>query len=387
MRIDPARQDWMTAPATLAVMQALGEARFVGGAVRDALTQRAVTDIDIATPLTPQEVMARLAAAHIKSVPTGIDHGTVTAVVSGKPFEITTLRRDTETDGRHAKVAFTDDWEEDAKRRDFTMNALYVGMDGEIFDYASGVEDLIAGRVRFMGDPAKRIAEDYLRILRLFRFHAWYGKGEIDSEALRAAAAGKAGLAQLSGERVQKEMLRLLESPDPAPVLRIMAAAGILPDLLPGALLLPRLERLAVIDAENGFAPDAVLRLAALLPDNKQSARDVAKKLRLSNAHAARLDDLAQAEENIATSVQQARKNLYRLGPARFADRVFLKWAGGQGNPIQWRMLLSMARDWRQPKFPLTGHDLMQAGVPEGPVLGEILAEVEAWWIENDFPD
>ena len=391
MRIDPARHEWMRAANTALVMEALGEARFVGGAVRDALTGRKVIDIDIATPLTPAEVIARLSAAGIKSVPTGIAHGTITAIAGGKPFEITTLRRDVETDGRHAEVAFTDDWEEDARRRDFTMNALYVSADGEIFDYATGIEDLTAGRVRFMGDPARRIGEDYLRILRLFRFHAWYGRGEIDDEGLRAAAEGKAGLARLSGERVQKEMLRLLESPDPAPVLRVMAAAGILPDLLPGALNLPRLERLTRIDAEHGFTPDAVLRLAALLPDDREAAQATAQKLRLSNAHAGRLDDLAGAEDAVVSQLwaRDVRRLLYRIGPARFRDRVLLQWAAAprESNAIAWRVLLTMAENWKQPKFPLTGRDLMDAGVPEGPVLGEILAEVEAWWIDSDFTE
>jgi poly(A) polymerase len=381
----------MTAPDTRAVMEALGEARFVGGAVRDALMERKVVDIDIATPLTPREVIVRLDDAGIKSVPTGIAHGTVTAIAGGKPFEITTLRRDAATDGRHAVVAFTDDWEEDAKRRDFTINALYVSADGEIFDYATGMEDLITGRVRFMGEARVRIAEDYLRILRLFRFHAWYGQGEIDGAALRAAADGKAGLARLSGERVQKELLRLLESPEPAPVLRVMAAAGILPELLPGALNLPRLERLTRIDAAHGFPPDALLRLAALLPDDKAAAHAIARMLRLSNAGAARLEDLAAAGDAVAShlSAKDVRRLLYRLGAARFRDRVFLQWAGApkQANVMPWRLLLTMADNWKRPKFPLTGADVMAAGVDEGPEVGRILAALEDWWIENDFPE
>ena len=218
MRIDPSQHAWMTAPETKAVMAALVDARFVGGAVRNALLGAGVSDVDIAVPMPPEETMARLAAAGIRTVPTGLDHGTVTAVVGHHAFEVTSLRRDVETDGRHAVIAFTDDWAEDAARRDFTINALYAGPEGEIFDYATGVEDLIAGRVRFMGDSATRIAEDYLRILRLFRFHAWYGRGEIDEPALRAAAAARGHLAELSAERVAKEMLRLLEAPRPGPV-------------------------------------------------------------------------------------------------------------------------------------------------------------------------
>jgi poly(A) polymerase len=391
MKLDPARQDWMRAPETRAVIAALGQAnaRFVGGAVRNALLGLPVADIDIATPLTPDQVMEQLKAAHIHSVPTGIDHGTITAVVGGKPFEITTLRRDVATDGRHAVVAFSDDWAEDARRRDFTMNALYASSDGEVFDAVGGVADLQSGRVRFVGDAATRIAEDYLRILRLFRFHAWYGKGEIDGEALRAAAAEKAGLSGLSGERVQKEMLRLLEAGDPVPALRVMAATGILADILPGMLLLSRLERLVKIDTDNFFAPDPLLRLAALLPQDIDAARAIAQKLRLSNAQSTRLTDVAGATEKIVSylSIKEVRKLLYRLGPARFKDRVFLRWAEDpkESNFIQWRALLALADAWERPRFPLTGGNVMAAGVPEGPLVGRILGEVEEWWIDSDF--
>ena len=390
MKLDPKREGWMTAKKTRAVMDALGsDARFVGGAVRNALLKREVTDIDIATPLTPDAVTMRLKAAGLGAVPTGIEHGTVTAISDGTPFEVTTLRRDVATDGRRAVVAFTTDWKEDAARRDFTMNALYATADGEVIDLVGGVADLQAGSVRFVGDATTRIREDYLRILRLFRFHAWYGKGEIDSEALRAAAAEKAGLAQLSGERVQKELLRLLEADDPAPVLRVMAACGILGELLPGSLSIARLERLAAIDAEAFFKPDAILRLAALLPNDPALAEAVAKKLRFSNADAKRLLDVAAAREKIVSylSVKEVRKLLYRLGTGPFKDRVFLKWAedAKDSNAVQWRMLLAVADAWVRPTFPLTGREVMLAGVPEGPLVGRILAEVEDWWIDADF--
>ncbi len=329
MRIDPSKHGWMTAPETRAVMAALGDARFVGGAVRNALLGEPVIDIDIAVPLPPEEAQKRLEAAHIKVVPTGIDHGTLTAILNDKVFEVTSLRRDVATDGRHAVVSYTDDWREDAARRDFTMNALYAGPDGEIFDYEGGVVDLIAGKVRFVGDAATRIREDYLRILRLFRFHAWYGRGEIDAAGLRAAADAKAGLEKLSGERIGKEFLRLLECANPAPVLRVMAAAGILPLLLPGALQLPRLEHLIHVDADNLFAPDAILRLAALLPDDARWRARVAERLKLSNAERARLEDLSAAREKVVLhlSLRDVRKLLYRIGAARFKDRVRLRWA------------------------------------------------------------
>jgi poly(A) polymerase len=324
-------------------------------------------------------------------VPTGIAHGTVTAIANGKPFEVTTLRRDVSTDGRRATVAFSTDWAEDAQRRDFTINALYANADGEIFDYCGGLADIEAGRVRFIGDAIQRIREDYLRILRLFRFHAWYGKGEIDAEALRAAAGEKAGIAQLSGERLQKEMLRLLEAENPVPMLRAMSAAGILGDILSGALNIARLERLAAIDSTQFFMPDAVLRLVALLTDDWAQAEAIANRFKLSNVDRARLEDLAGAKEKIVSylSIREVRKLLYRIGSARFKDRVFLRWAGDpkDSNGIQWRTLLALADAWERPEFPLNGGNVMAAGVPEGPLVGRILAEVEDWWIDSDFTE
>ena len=394
-RLDPDHHSWMTAPQTLRLMEALtkggAQPRFVGGAVRNALLEKPVADIDIATPLTPDKVQKLLANAAIKTVPTGIEHGTLTAVVDGKPFEVTTLRRDVSTDGRRAVVAFTEDWAEDAKRRDFTMNALYASAGGEVFDLVGGVDDLKAGRVRFVGDAAMRIREDYLRVLRLFRFHAWYGKGAIDADALRAAAAEKAGLAILSGERIAKEMLRLLEAADPAPVLRLMAASGILAAVLPCEANIVRLDGLAKIDAANFFVPDTVLRLAALLPHDKAIANGVADRWKLANVQREGLAEIAGAGEKIVPylSIREVRKLLYRLGVQAFRDRLFLKWADDAkaSNGVQWRALLAMADAWQRPHFPLAGRDVMLAGVPEGPLVGRVLGEVEEWWIDSDFPD
>ena len=388
MKIDPSQHGWMTAPETVQVMAALGEARFVGGAVRNALLGAAVVDIDIAVPMPPQEAMARLKARNIKTIETGLDHGTITAVAGNHAFEITSLRRDVETDGRHAKIAFTDDWALDAARRDFTINALYATADGEIFDYATGVADLIAGKVRFMGDARTRIAEDYLRVLRLFRFHAWYGRGEIDPEGLRAAAEAKDKLKTLSAERIAKEILRLLEADAPGPVLRVMAATGILSELLPGDLQLPRLERLAELDAQNGFPRDSLLRLAAFLPDEAGMADAVADHLRLSNADRARLKDMLGGERITADqSPQDTRRQLYRLGEACFRDKLLLQWAGApaKSSAAKWQSLLEMAETWRRPRFPLSGRDVMEAGVPEGPEVGRVLAKLEDWWMEGDF--
>ena len=395
MRLDPARENWMTAPETRAVMDALttggGEARFVGGVVRNALLKRPVTDIDIATPLPPDEVTRRLKHAGLGAVPTGIEHGTVTALAHGKPYEITTLRRDVSTDGRRATVAFTSDWKEDASRRDFTMNALYASAEGEVSDYFGGVADLEAGRVRFVGDPVTRIREDYLRILRLFRFHAWYGHGDFDAEALRAAAAEKSGLAILSGERVQKELLKLLEAENPARAVRVMAATRILAEILPGDLNIARLEKLIEIDRNSFFVADAVLRLAALLPDDPTFADGIADRLKLSNVDRERLADLAGAREKIVSylSIREVRKLLYRLDTARFRDRARLLWAADpkESNAVQWRALLAMADAWQRPVFPLSGRDVMNAGVVQGPLVGRILSEIEEWWIDSDFTE
>jgi poly(A) polymerase len=392
MRIDPAKHDWMTAPETRKLLAALGEGRFVGGAVRNAILDWPVEDIDIAVPMPPDETLQRLQLAGIKALPTGFEHGTVTAIVNGFVFEVTSLRRDVETDGRHAVVTYTDDWEEDSGRRDFTMNALYAAADGEIFDYHGGIQDLVAGRVRFIGDPARRIREDYLRILRLFRFHAWYGKGDMDADALHAAAEAKAGIAQLSGERIAKELLRLLEAQNPVPAFRIMAACGILPEILPFSVNLPRLENLVLIDAQNQFPADPVLRLAALLPDGGDAARQLGERLKLSSAERARLEALCRMEEKIPAHLSAAdvRRLLYRIGVARFRDRVLLSWAASPRGAaaIQWRMLLSIADGWHKPRFPLTGREAMAAGVAEGPDVGKVLAQVEEWWLERDFlPD
>jgi poly(A) polymerase len=388
MRIEPGQHGWMTAPETVEVIAALGEARFVGGAVRNALLGAPVVDIDIAVPIPPDETLARLKAKGIRTIETGLDHGTVTALAGTHAFEITSLRRDVETDGRHAKVAFTDDWALDAARRDFTINALYASADGEIFDYATGVEDLIAGKVRFIGDARTRIAEDYLRVLRLFRFHAWYGRGEIDEDGLRAAADAKDKLKTLSAERIAKELWRLLEADHPGPVLRVMAATGILPELLPGALQVLRLERLVALDAENGFPRDPVLRLAALLSDSEEVARAAASRLRLSNVDRARLEQALGGDRIAARlSAQEARRLLYRLGEACFRDKLLLQWAGepAKSPAGAWRMLLDMADSWQRPRFPLSGRDVMLAGVPEGPEVGRVLAALQDWWVQGDF--
>lgn len=387
-------QPWLNAPETRAVIDALvadgGAARFVGGCVRNALIGVPVEDIDVATPLTPDEVTRRLVAAGLRAEPTGIEHGTITAVANKKPFEITTLRRDVSTDGRRATVEFSTDWTEDAERRDFTMNALYADMSGAVFDTVGGVADLNARRVRFIGDPAQRIAEDYLRILRLFRFHAWYGKGEIDVDGLRACAAAKDQIKTLSGERIQKEMLRTLAAEDPVPVLRAMAASGVLSVVVPGHHRFERFERLCRTDADSFFEPDGLLRLGALLGDEAQ-ANEAAQWWRLSNADRDRLSEMLAMPIRIVSylSILEVRRALYRYGVRRFRDWARLMWAEDPkpSNTYQWRALLALADSWVRPEFPVKGPDVIAAGVPHGPLVGKVLREVEEWWIDSDFTE
>lgn len=375
---------WRTAPPTRAVMAALEAeggadcARFVGGCVRNALLGKPVDDIDIATRLTPERTIAALRAAGLKAVPTGVEHGTVTAVADGLPYEITTLRRDVETDGRRAVVAFTTDWAEDAARRDFGLNALYADASGRLHDpTGQGLADLMARRVVFVGDARIRIREDHLRILRFFRFHAWYGHGLPDAGGLTACRDGREGLRRLSVERVSKEMLKLLAAPDPRVSLAAMADAGVLAEVLPEALD-PRL-----FDAMVGLTDDAVLRLSALLPSNPQIVDAVARRLRLSNAQR---DRLVAAAGEIAPTLEPtvARALIYRLGQQAFADRLT---RGRAARPdVEASAMVRLAEDWTPPRLPVGGHDLARLGVEPGPRTGRLLKAFEDEWIAADFP-
>lgn len=394
-----APQEWMTAPETSAVMDALDNAgasvRFVGGCVRDALLGRAVRDIDLATDADPETVMAALRKAGIKTVPTGLSHGTVTAVVDGHPFEITTLRHDVETDGRHATVAFTDDWEADASRRDFTFNALSLEPDGTLHDPFGGRADLQAGRVRFVGEPLQRLTEDVLRLLRFFRFHAYYGKQEPDPAGLAACRAMAPKLTRLSAERVRAELYKLLTAPDPVPALRAMAAVGAAAAVLPVALDIDRLDRLVRRESELGeglpppFAPDAVRRLAALLRTDAAGAGDIAGRLKLSNADRDRLVALAAPEIEIPPDAGERalRSLIYRLGIGRFVDLLLLGWARQDGDG-RWSGMLALARSWPPPRLPVSGADVRALGIPAGPRVGRLLSAVDDWWMDADFaPD
>lgn len=388
-----ARAAWINEADTRAVMEALGAgARFVGGAVRNELMGEPVSDIDIATAETPQQASALLEAKGIKVVPTGIDHGTITAVMPSRHFEITTLRVDVKTDGRRADVAFTGDWLEDAKRRDFTINALYADADGTVHDpLGLGRDDLKARRVRFIGDASARIAEDYLRVLRFFRFHAWYGAGEPDGDGLKACADAREGLRQLSGERVQSELLKIAGADNAGAAFRQMAAAGILSIVLPEASRLDRFEKIVDIEANQLFRSDPLLRLASTLDLDEAGIVALAARLKLSNKDRDRIVAMLTDKTKIVAylSIKEVRKALYLMGVETFKDRVMLGWAEDRKghNTFQWRAMLAMADSWVRPDFMLTGQMIKAAGVPEGPEIGRVRREVEDWWVDADFID
>lgn len=380
-------QPWMKDAATQAVVAALRaegqEIRFVGGCVRDAVLGLPVRDVDIATPDAPETVMALLARAGIKTVPTGIDHGTVTAISGGKPYEVTTLRKDVETFGRHARVAFTNDWRADAARRDFTINALSCSPEGEVWDYFGGIADARAGRIRFVGDPRERIAEDYLRLLRFFRFLAHYGKAEVDSEALAAAAEAAPMLAKLSGERIRDELLRLLAASNPLPTLRLMRNHRILESVLPEVENVERLEQLLALHPQA----DPLLRLAALLSCDAKGALNIAERLRLSKADRDRLADLCAPAFSARPGMvrKELRIGAYRYGRERLKDWLYLAASAGEGSVEHLEADLKELARQPQLAFPLRGRDLLRLGARRGPELGKLLKELEGWWIERDF--
>ncbi len=356
-----------------ALVAALGggeNTRLIGGVVRDSLLGEPVSDIDMATRLAPDEVIARLRAAQIKSVPTGLAHGTVTAVTEQGPVEITTLRRDVSTDGRRAVVAFTDDWREDAARRDFTINALSANPEtGEIFDYFGGREDITAGRIRFIGEPLQRIAEDHLRILRFFRFFARFGKGQPDAAAYDACAARARDLMTLSRERIASELLKLLGYPNPAPAVRLMLARDILRPVLPEIMAADSLADLIVREAGAG---NPIRRFAALIGPHPAIAKDIAARLKLSKAQAKRLVTACGWTEPFVSVGALA----YRLGIDSAGDRLLL---GGAE--------MTALDHWKRPKFPITGGMLIKRGLEPGPIVAMTLAEIEEAWISAGFPD
>lgn len=348
-----------------------GETRLVGGAVRDTLAGQAVKDIDLATRLAPEEVLARLEKARIKAVPTGIAHGTITAVLSSGPVEVTTLRRDVSTDGRRATIAYTDDWREDAARRDFTINALYADPEtGELFDYFGGESDLAAGLVRFIGEPLQRIAEDHLRILRFFRFHARFGKGAPDPASLSACAARANDLMALSRERIADELLKLLALPEPVETVRLMIAQGIFVPVLPEIASADGLAALMAV--EDGADP--VRRLASLLPADPDKAGAVAKRLKLSKLATKRLVLAAGREP---ADAEAPRALAYRIGLEGAVDRLML---GGHAEA------LGALKGWAVPVFPLSGGAIVARGIKAGPDVARLLQQAEAQWVAEGFP-
>lgn len=372
----------MTAPETRRVIAALTRdgavVRFCGGAVRDALIAReAAADIDLATPDPPETVMRLAAEAGLSTRPTGIDHGTVTVVVDRLPFEVTTLRRDVETFGRRARVAFTDDWREDAARRDFTINALYADPDGRLHDYFDGVADLAAGRVRFIGEATQRIQEDALRILRFFRFHARFGRGAPDVASLAACRALAALTAALSGERIRQELFRLLAGPRAEAAIGLMADAGVLAVILPTATRHDRLRRLVALEA----TPDPLRRLGALL---ERGGDEASARLRLSNAEARRLIEMCPPLAlALDADARGRRRLLYAHEVIRIRDAAWLALA--ETGDDRFRSWISDAESWRRPKLPVSGEDAQRLGLAAGPQLGESLRRIEDAWIASDF--
>jgi len=380
---------WMDIPGVRAVVWALGRehVRFVGGCVRDFLLGRPNLDVDMATPLTPDETMRRLQAAQVRVKPIGIEHGTVVALTSTGQFEITTLRRDVETDGRRAKVAFTTDWVDDALRRDFTINALSVDPDGKLYDPCGGLPDLEAGRVRFIGDPDDRIREDVLRLLRFFRFSAWYGQGPLHAESLAAAARAADRLDRLSGERLSAELHRLLAAPDPLPAVQAMAQHNILHTLTPLSIRPKALATFVALEGAYGLPACPVGRLAAMLPGPAEAYTPFAERLRFSRKEQRRLEALARPLPALGEDEGEVRRRLYATGDREiYRLRALLAAAEGDGGDLGLR--LRLARDWAWPKFPVGGLDLIELGVKPGPHIGEILHVVEDWWVRHDFaPD
>ena len=400
-------QPWMTAPETRTIVDALtaGEAdvRFVGGCVRDGLAHRPlVEDLDIATPEPPDVVMGRLEDAGIKALPTGIEHGTVTAIIGERRFEVTSLRVDVETDGRRARVAYTDDWIEDARRRDFTINAMSCSLEGDVYDPFDGIADLAHGRVRFVGLAHERIAEDVLRLLRFFRFHGTYGRPPPDRDALAACRNQAHKLPQLSAERVRDELLRILMTTDPAEIVLLMRGHGVLEHVLPEAGDTGRLRMVTWIVTRGirleSVRPDPVRRLAALLDTDAArapgAADAIARRLRLSNRESARLQRLLQPFDVGPESDVRARDQaLQRLGAETVRDLALLAWAselaitprlaGDRGTG--WTRLLEAVDGWTPKVFPLRGADLLARGVPHGPSVGALLASVETWWEDGGY--
>jgi poly(A) polymerase len=375
-----AKHKWLQEPDLKTLFDALEhKARFVGGCVRNSLLEIPITDIDIATSLLPEEVVKRLQQHNIKVIPTGLAHGTVTAVINHNAYEITTLRKDVACDGRHADVEFTDNWEEDSKRRDFSINAMSCTLDGEVFDYHNGIEDLKKGIIRFVGDPTIRCQEDYLRILRFFRFYAYYGK-TLDKPSLEACETFKEHLTNLSGERIHNELCKLLEAVNPLPALTLMQKSGVLKTLFQRSVELEIIERLLKLEDRLGVPPKAMRRLCALvLLDSTQL-----QQLRFSNKEQAYYKTITDNTLNVDLKEAQLKSIFRKIDDQQTkCDVVLISWAKHSGSTFE--RAWDLARHWGAPVFPLSGKDLIDCGVTEGKALGELLAKAEGLWEENHY--
>ncbi len=391
--LDPKTHLWLAQPKVSRLFAALpsGSARFVGGCVRNAILGEPIGDIDLATTLEPQDVVAALKSAKIKTVPTGIEHGTVTAIVDGTPFEITSLRKDVETDGRRAVVAFTEDWSEDAQRRDLTINALYADQDGTVYDPTGlGLEDIAAKKFRFVGDADLRVREDYLRILRFFRFLAWYGQGaKVDAAALTACRENRQGLKKLSAERVWAEIKKLLLAPSPVRAVRIMLTNEILDKVLPEASNAEGLGLLVEFEQRENLEPDPLLRLMAMAARDEFAMAGLVKRLKFSKAEKARVLDWAGNRTPLSMDMdERARKAaVYEAGGQVIYDRAVIRAAGADDPLIagRWMALALFAKSWEAPAFPLKGKDLKAAGIENGPQMGKTLEALKALWVRSGF--
>jgi poly(A) polymerase len=396
-------QPWLTAPETLAVVEALtadgAEVRFVGGCVRDAMAHQQVEDIDIGTPDKPEAIIGLLEKADIKALPTGIEHGTITAIVGDRKFEITTLRRDVETDGRRAKVAYTDDWMIDSERRDLTINALSATPNGDVYDPQDGIGDLAHGNIRFVGLAADRIEEDVLRLLRFFRFYGLFGRPPPNQDAMAACRHHADKLPGLSGERLRDEMFKILLVPDPADIAVLMRGIGIFDHILPEAGDVGRLRMIGWLETRaikiDSVVPDSLRRLAAFIDTDADGSQAVAGRLKLSNQQAGRLSALLAPRADIGPDIDAPaiNKALHRLGPDMVRDLALLAWAGELSItprlPIErtqaWIGLLESCNGWQGVVFPIGGEDVVALGVAEGPRVGALLTQVEDWWEEGDY--
>ncbi len=396
-------EPWITAPETRAVIDALmakgSEVRFVGGCVRDAMAKKPIKDIDLGTPDPPETVIELLKSAGIKAIPTGIEHGTITAIIGKEKFEITTLRRDIDTDGRRATVAYTYDWVEDSNRRDFTINALSATPDGDVYDPHDGLSDLAHGRIRFVGLAQDRIEEDVLRLLRFFRFYGSFGRPPPDKDAMAACRRHAGLLPTLSGERVRDEVTKIMLTPDPADVCVLMRGIGIFEHILPGAGDVGRLRSLSWLETRaivmDAVFPDALRRLAALLDTDADGAKAVGEQLRLSNKDKERLSMLCAPKLDVSPDmdVVSRRRSLHKIGPERMRDLALLAWAGELSLTPRlphertegWIELLEQCHGWQGVTFPVQGQDAINLGLAEGPRVGELMAALEGWWQEGNY--